>query len=389
MWIYRELSDKITEVACSYPAALLTGARQTGKTSLLRKLFPDHSFVSLDLPSYAELAETEPEQFIKQFPPPVIIDEVQYAPGLFRTLKQWIDQNRKSYGQYLLTGSQKFVLMKEVSDSLAGRCAVLELDTLSWQEALVANEQSELAFLTRGGFPELQSRPELDATVYYQSYLATYLERDVRSLMRVGQLRDFERFIRACALRSGQLLNKAELARDVGISPPTANEWLSVLNASNQVFLLEPWFNNQTKTLVKSPKLYMADSGLLCHLLGIKTEETLVESPLRGAIWESFIFSELRKKQIFSQGHWQLFFWRDQHGLEADFLYHHGGRFTLLEAKFSEYPKREDAQKLKKVAAILGEDKVDSMSILCRAKHRYPLADGVHAMPLKDIPDCP
>ena len=184
----------------------------------------------------------------------MIIDEVQYAPGLFRHLKVAVDASRARNGQFLLTGSQKFTLMKNVSESLAGRADIVELETLSLAEIRAALPQTVLeAAIVRGGFPELHANPDIDAA-FYNSYLATYLERDVRSLANVGNLRDFERFLRACALRSANLLNKADLARDVGIAPSTANHWLSTLEASGQIVLLEPWFSNRTKSIVKSPE---------------------------------------------------------------------------------------------------------------------------------------
>ncbi len=378
MWFHRFISEKILSLAKQYPAIVLTGARQTGKTTLLKKLFPQHHFVSLDLPSLAEMAEKDPQTFLKQHPTPIIIDEIQYAPKLFRYLKSWIDEHRKSYGQFILTGSQKFVLMKNLSESLAGRCAILELETLAAQEILAVKPKKNLLdLMVRGGFPELHARPELDPYTYYASYVATYLERDVRTLLNVVQLRDFERFLRICALRSGQMLNKADLARDVGISPTTANDWISVLCASNQIFLLEPWFSNKTKTLVKSPKLYIADVGILCFLLEITSVEQLQKSPMVGAIWETYVFSELRKRAFFQHGKWNLWYWRDNRGLEVDFLKHQGGHFGLIECKFSEVPNNRDAQNLHKVSHILGEKYVDTKEIYCRSQSTWPLDNDV------------
>ena len=385
MWIYREISDRIKDVVATYPAILLTGARQVGKTSLLQKLYPNYSFVTLDLPSNASIAENNPDEFLERYPPPVIIDEIQYAPKLFRYLKIYIDKNRKKYGQFILTGSQKFTLMENVSDSLAGRCAILELDALGYSEILSVKAVSEVESIVEGGFPEIQSRPELNRNIFYQSYLSTYLERDVRTILNVGQLRDFERFIRACALRNAQMLNKAELARDVGISPTTANEWLSVLQSSNQIILLEPWFNNKTKSLSKSPKLYLAEVGFLCYLLGIDTVNDLAKSPLKGAVWETFVLSELRKKQFLKNGKIDIWMWRDNRMLEVDFLIHKGGIFNLFEAKYSEHPSNRDADNIIKVSSILGEKNVENKVIVCRAKQTYPLFDDIEAVPVTDI----
>ena len=298
MWIPRDVETRLRRSVRTRPVVVLTGARQTGKTSTLRRLFPEHGFVSLDLPTEAEQAEKEPDAFLARHPAPVIIDEVQYAPGLLRHLKAAVEARRSARGQYLLTGSQKFTLMRGISESLAGRVDVVELETLSFAEIRGALPRTRLeSAIVRGGFPELHASREIDVVAFYNSYLATYLERDVRSLANVGSLRDFERFLRACALRSANLPNKADLARDVGISPSTANQWLSMLEASGQAVLLEPWFSNRTKSIIKSPKLYLADTGLLCALLNIRSEQALRASPSAGAVWETFVFAQLRHRE--------------------------------------------------------------------------------------------
>src|SRR5215471_18965798 len=249
------------------------------------RLFPQHAFVSLNLPTEAEQAEKEPHDFLRRHPAPVIIDEVQYAPGLFRHLKATVDANRTCNGQFLLTGSQKFTLMRSVSESLAGRADIVELETLSLAEirSTLPGIALETA-IARGGFPELHANPDIDSVSFYNSYLATYLERDVRSLANVGSLRDFERFLRACALRSANLLNKADLARDVGIAPSTANHWLSALQASGQVVLLEPWFSNRAKSIIKTAKLYLADTGLLCAFLNVRSVEWTARALLPSSV---------------------------------------------------------------------------------------------------------
>ena len=219
------MSDQVLAAARQFPALVVTGGRQTGKTTLLRHLFPDASFAALDLPSAAAQAEERSEEFLRSYPAPVILDEVQYAPALFRYLKVAIDEKRSVRGRFLMTGSQKFALMHALSESLAGRCAVLELDTLASVEIAAAFPGERLLpedVVWRGGFPELWRDREIEPRLFYSSYTATYLERDVRLALRVGNLRDFERFLRACALRSGQLLNLAELARDVSIAATTA-----------------------------------------------------------------------------------------------------------------------------------------------------------------------
>src|SRR5712692_3212366 len=381
----RDLEPRLHRSARTRPVVVLTGARQTGKTSTFRRLFPQHEFVSLDLPTEAEQAEKEPQSFLRQHPAPVIIDEVQYAPGLFRYLKVVVDASRNRHGQFLLTGSQKFTLMKSVSESLAGRVDIVELETLSLAEIQAALPQTtpENA-IVRGGFPELHADPDIDHVAFYNSYLATYLERDVRSLANVGSLRDFESFLRACALRSANLLNKADLARDVGISPSTANHWLSMLEASGQVVLLEPWFSNRTKSIVKSPKLYLADTGLLCALLNIRSEEALRQSPAVGAVWETFVFAQLRDRERRGVLTGSLFFWRDR-TREVDFVVDTGGRLELFEAKWTELPDVGDTVNLDFVRNVVGKSRVTAAAVVCRTPNSFPLPNGSRAIPVTEL----
>jgi uncharacterized protein len=364
---------------------VLTGARQTGKTSTLLRLFPSHAFVTLDLPTEAEQAEKEPHSFLRRHPPPVIIDQVQYAPGVFRHLKVAVDASRKRNGQFLLTGSQKFTLMKSVSESLAGRADIVELETLSWAEIRAALPQTTLeTAIVRGGFPELHANPDIDHVAFYNSYLATYLERDVRSLANVGNLRDFERFLRACALRSANLLNKADLARDVGIAPSTAHHWLSTLEASGQIVLLAPWFSNRTKSIVKSPKLYLADTGLLCALLNIRSEDAFRQSPAAGAVWDTFVFAQLRSRERRAGRVGSLFFWRDR-TREVDFVVDVGGQLELFEAKWTELAAETDAVNLHFVRNVVGRARVAGGAVVSRTPNSFPLANGLQALPVSAL----
>jgi predicted AAA+ superfamily ATPase len=206
----------------------------------------------------------------------------------------------------------------------------------------------------------------------------------VRSLASVGSLRDFERFLRACALRSANLLNKSDLARDVGVSPTTANHWLSVLEASGQVVLLEPWFSNRTKSIVKSPKLYLADTGLLCALLNIRSEADLRQSPAAGAVWETFVFAQLRARERRAGRVQSLFFWRDR-TREVDFVVDVAGRLEILEAKWAEVPGAGDAVNLEFVRSVVGEARITGAAVVCRAPHSFPLAEGVRALPVTEL----
>ncbi len=378
----RELSNAVLRLAAHFPAVVVTGARQTGKTTLLTRLFPGHHYVSLDLPAQAQLAEEDPRSFLLRHPPPLLVDEVQYAPGLFRYLKVAIDGNREVNGQFILTGSQKFGLMKEVSDSLAGRCGVLELEGLSIEElgdTFHDRERREgiAEILVRGFMPQLWKDPDLRPADYFSSYQATYLERDVRQLLNVSSLRDFDRFMRASAVRVGQLLNRTELSKEVGISNKTAAEWLSVLQASNQVTLIEPYFANVGKRLAKTPKLYFNDVGVLCFLLGLN-RASVVDSYLIGAIWETFVFGELRKYLSATAPEASLWFYRDQ-SREVDFVIEKDGRLTLAEAKWKELPSRKDFQQLLAVQPLLRAARLPAM-VLCRTGDSFPVAKDMLAV---------
>jgi predicted AAA+ superfamily ATPase len=332
-----------------YPIVKVHGPRQTGKTTLLRELLPNYSYVTLDLPSEASLAETDPETFFSRHPAPVIIDEVQYAPGLFRHLKAKVDLDRHHTGQYVLTGSQKFSLMKELADSLAGRVSLMTLEGLSWSE--VKSTGAELnRYLARGGFPELWRVPELPASGWFAGYVATYLERDVRQLLNVGDLRDFERFVRVLATRHSQQLDLTALGSAVGVTGRTAKAWLSVLEASNQIVLLEPWYGNVGKRIVKTPKVFFTDSGLVCWLLGVSPEQ-LDRSPFLGALWEGVVLAELRRVSQARQLNRTFWYYRDNTGTEVDFLVLGDGA-RLIEAKWTAQPGADDLRGLNRLEAL-------------------------------------
>lgn len=374
-------------LAAHFPAVVLTGARQTGKTTLLRARFPDHHYVSLDLPSEAQLAEDSPEQFLQRHPAPLLVDEVQYAPGLFRHLKVEIDRARDENGRFVLTGSQKFGLMRGVSDSLAGRCGVAELEGLTLHElgdvyVGQLREHGIASILVRGFMPQLWKDLGTSPADYHRAYLATYLERDVRQILNVGSLRDFSRFMRAAAVRSGQLLNRSELAKEVGVSARTINQWLGVLEASNQVTLLEPWFANVGKRLVKSPKLYFNDVGLLCFLLGL-TEASLPQSYLLGAIWETFCCAELRKWIEVGSPAARLWFYRDD-SREVDFVVENAGALTLADAKWTEHPAARDFEQMAHVASRLRGVRTP-MLVLSRTPTPFPVAQDRLAIGMADM----
>ena len=381
MWIDRSITSRLLSVSKQFPAVLLTGARQTGKTSLLKHTFPKASYVSFDLPSIAEEAESNPDGFLEKLGnSPVILDEIQYVPKLFRHLKFVLDKERHAMGRLLMTGSQKFSLMKSLSESLAGRCAVLELDTLSAQEVRKAFSKdipSLEDFLWKGGFPEIYRNPDLRPGEFFHAYVAAYLERDVRSFLRVGNLRDFERFIRSCALRSGQLVNFTDLARDIGVAATTIRDWISALEASNQVILVEPYFNNATKRMIKTPKLFFLDTGLLCFLLGLDSPKTLLNSPFIGPVWETYVLNQIVRAKASLGATAGIYFWRDAHGVEVDFVLENHGKLRLIEVKWMEEPPAlKVIPVLEKVMGQLKQRAASEHWVACRTAHDHYLKEN-------------
>lgn len=385
MWIERHISNTIQKAFEQFPVVVLTGARQAGKTSLVRHLFPKADYVTFDIPRDAEAARLDFEGFLSRRGEPLIIDEVQYVPEILRHLKVVVDRDRRG-GRFVLTGSQDFSLMQGVTESLAGRCAVLSLPTLSLAEVYQEATLREVdAFCWRGGFPELWQRPELERELWLGSYLATYLERDVRNILNVGSLRDFDRFLRAAAVRVGQLLSLSELARDVGIAPNTAKSWVSILETSQQLFLLEPYHTSAGKRLVKTPKLYFLDSGLLTYLLGFSGWPAVIQSPAWGAIWENLVISEVRKYFLNRGKRQPCWFWRITQGEEIDLLIEVGPRqFLAIECKVAAEIDQRNLKGFSALAKACGPKALKKGAIACRTEEPYPLAEKslITALPM-------
>jgi predicted AAA+ superfamily ATPase len=363
------------------------GPRQVGKTALLERTFPDFHYVSLDLASTAEMAETLPGEFLARHPPPLIVDEIQYAPGLFRHLKIEIDKRRGTNGLFVLTGSQNFLLMERVSDSLAGRAAVIPFLGLSGSEwgadpAVRKGGATWVDLLWRGGFPALWAGEEAtpDRDRWYQGYVATYLERDVRGVLNVGSLRDFERFLRASAARCGQVLNLSELARDVGISPTTARQWMNVLVASNQVVLLEPYYRSLGKRLVKSPKLHFTDTGLAAFLMGFQTPDRLWSSPQAGALWESYVVGQWLRWRDWHRPACSLWFWRDRSGNEVDLVVEIDQRLVAVECKATDHPGPRTVRGIARLVEFYGPDRVAERLVVHTGQDAFLIDGDVRAV---------
>lgn len=384
--IARSLAARVRDAARYFPAVFVGGCRQAGKTTLLRSAFPGHRYVTLDLPSVAEMAENRPDELLGDGAP-ILIDEIQYAPGLTRHLKARIDAGAPP-GTFLLTGSQQFSSLANVAESLAGRCAVLSLHTLGFNELRAAGRlpsADPLDLLLRGGFPRMWAEPDLPTDLYFASYLATYLERDVRNLVQVGSLRDFERFVRALAARTGCLLSYSELARDIGAAVNTVREWLSVLAASHVVTLLEPYHRSVGKRLVKSPKAYFDDAGFAAWLCGIRTREQLLASPLFGALWETMVHGELRRQLAVHSPGAPLWFWAAHGVAEVDFVLESGARFQLYEAKATTSPGDDALRGIRAFTREHGEANVLRRAIVCRTSQPGAFDDGTEILGLDAV----
>jgi predicted AAA+ superfamily ATPase len=357
MWIERDYSAKIRDAVKSRPVVLLTGIRQAGKSSLLKRLLSDAEYITLDRILLAEEAEENPSIFLNRYPGQVIIDEIQYAPSLFRDLKIKVDENRGAKGRWILTGSQQFILMQHASESLAGRIRILNLGTLSATELIRANIlTNKRDLLWKGGFPEVWAE-NLDAKVYFNDYIQTYLERDLRQILNITNLRDFRRFLSILAIRTGQLLNYSEISKEVGVAVNTIKAWVSALETSGVIILLPPYYNNLGKRLIKAPKLYFCDNGLVASLLNIDSLEALDNSIYLGGLWENFVFSEFLKEGYIAGKN--IFFFRESNGSEVDFILEKESAIFLIESKHTERPKPEKLH-INRIARLF-DSKVESL----------------------------
>ena len=357
MWIERDYSARIKDAVKTRPVILLTGVRQAGKSTLLQRLFPDAEYVTLDRIILAAEAKENPTMFLDRFKNQVIIDEIQYAPTLFRDLKIKVDQHRDINGKWILTGSQQFILMQRISESLAGRVRILHLGTLSANEL----NRTDLLFnkrdmLWKGGFPELWAE-RLEVKEFFEDYIQTYLERDLKQILNVTSLWDFRRFLTMLAIRVGQLLNYSDISKELGVAVNTVKAWIGALEVSGLITLLPPFYNNLGKRMIKTPKLYFCDNGLVCALLNIDSLETLEKSIHLGSIWENFVLSEYLKKGFLAGR--DIFFFRDSNGVEIDFILEKKGEVFLIEAKHSERPNPAKLN-FRKVAPLFRE-KVNSV----------------------------
>lgn len=352
--IPRHLAPYILKYSRQYPVVALVGPRQSGKTTLAKALFPSYKYLSLENLDLRHHASTDPKGFLNDYGSQIILDEVQRVPEIFPYLQEIVDQNQEP-AQYVLTGSSQFLLIEKITQSLAGRIVTFKLFPLSYTELsrYPADPDFESVFRIRhhdrqkvsqeelysliceGFYPRIHDK-HLDSYKWYENYLLTYVERDVRSLLNVRNLRTFENFLKLCASQSAQLINYTNISNALGVSVPTIKEWISILETSGLIFILPPYFQNFSKRIVKTPKIYFVDTGLLCHLLSIRNVDHLKVHPLLGSIFETFIVSECFKRFHNLGETPPLYFWRDQSGNEIDLLIHQGPQSFPVEIKLSQ-----------------------------------------------------
>ena len=375
--ISRAIQTELNKVLHQFPVVTVTGTRQCGKTTLLKSVLPEYRYVSLEDPDIRELAAEDPRSFLSEYDDHVIIDEAQRVPELFSYIQTKVDA-RDETGQYILSGSHNFLLMESISQSLAGRCAVLKMAPFSIGELKAAGLLPETVWsqMLIGGYPRLYDK-KMDPEDYFPSYVMTYIERDVRSVKRIADNAQFSLFVRLCAARVGQVLNMTSLANEAGISVPTANAWLSILEQSYVVYRLHPYYRNYSKRLIKSPKLYFYDTGLLCYFLGIETEEQLKKSDRSGAVFEDLVVTEYIKQQFIRGREPSAWFWRDTNQNEVDLLTERGTELHAYEIKLSETMNRKFLKGLGNFAN-LAEIPSSDLTCIYRGNH-YKTAQGEFA----------
>lgn len=395
----RILAKTIKKAIKTFPAIVLTGPRQSGKTTLFKMLFSkSHTFINLENPDLRLRAREDPIGFLNQYKPPLVIDEIQYLPELLSYIKTKIDKERKP-GQWLLTGSQNFALMQGVSQSLAGRAAILSLlpfsiaesfnrapqakDAVSWLKYIKQDKKQNAVFkpslgdvLLRGFYPEIALQKKVDRQLWCGSYITTYLERDIRDLAEIGDLSQFERFLVACATRTGQLLNLSEIARDIGISVPTAKRWLSLLETGYQVYLLYPHYKNIGKRIIKSPKLYFNDPALCSYLLGLNDTKSLRSSPHFGNLFETMVIVDFLKRFLNFGQKPSFYYLRSRDKLEIDLVIELAGKLHLFEIKSTMTITPKHATSLIRLSKELGSQ-IKTQGIISCAQDNFQVKDEV------------
>ncbi len=400
MYKHRQIESTIKDITKSFKVVLVTGARQVGKSTVLKKCDENRGYVTLDDLDNRELAINDPKLFLQRYAPPIIIDEIQYAPNLLSYIKIAVD-NSQEKGDYWLTGSQQFSMMKNVSETLAGRIGILNLSGFSLRELddnkiadvfLPTNDYIKNArqkaknytlnelyeIIWRGSYPEINVNKTIPWNIFYNSYLQTYIERDIRNLESIANEMQFLKFIRVIASRTGQILNYSDIASEVGISQPTAKSWLSVLISSNIVYLLQPYYNNLNKRLVKTPKLYFMDTGLCSYLTGWTSPDTLERGAMSGNMFETFVVTEIIKSYRNNGIEPNIYYYRDKDKKEIDIIIEDNGLLYPIEIKKTASPDKN----MIKNFSVLPENKISRGAIICMADTDLPLKENINVIPV-------
>ena len=390
-YIHREIEPILKESVKQFSAVAVCGPRQSGKSTLLQNVFPDYQYVTLDDPLRREQAVSDPNLFLSSIGEKTIIDEIQYAPGLLSYVKIQIDQNREKKGLYIFTGSQQFPLIKDLGDSLAGRVALLDLLPFCVSEKCTApdfkimfSETKELFIQSclRGSYPELVIQAEINPEIWYPSYIRTYLERDIRSIYDIGSLREFHQFMRLLAARCSQVLNMSSFATELGVTVNTIKRWLSILEASRIIYILQPFYRNLGKRLTKSPKVYFLDCALACHLAGIKNGDQLLQSSFVGAFFENFCIQETIKSFLNRGLIPTIYYIRTHNQLEVDLIIEGLGLVLFpIEIKFTQTPKLSMARQIHRFKKTFSQLDIREGSVLSLSNIAVPLSSQVSVQP--------
>lgn len=390
-YIHREIEPTLFKAIESFPGVVVTGPRQSGKSTLLLHSLPGYDYLTLDDPATRERAISDPRLLLSTLGPRVIIDEIQWAPDLLPYIKMKIDRRRDKNGSFVITGSQHFSLIKGLTESLAGRVAVLELLPFSINEIKSFSADSDnlsefVRAALKGSYPEALLKHELDAGMWFGSYIQTYLERDVRTLANIGNLREFQRFLQFLATRCTQVLNMSSLANDLGVAVSTIKNWLSILEASRIIYLLSPYYSNLGKRVIKAPKLYFMDIGLVCYLTGIRDQDHLIKGPMAGALFENYCIQETLKRFFNCGRRPNIYYLRTSNGLEVDLLIEESFQnLVAVEIKLSRTPSPSMRSNLVRFRKLFNKLNITRSLLVSLSEESFPMGDDVVSLSLDQM----